>query len=431
MDLVMTSASMPFVAGPSYHYKNLGQHLFQASLNSTMDFFASQPETVTILKSQYENLLRAARQFENLRNSLLRGGVSSEDLDVLVNDAVAPLAVDEKPVQKSYGQNHHSTKGASLSTRRVSSGAIPVSIRPNHKPSHKTHKHDIFPYEDRFEDDVNDEQVEIDEAEDQYPQANDEQQSPGADEFDDNDKQSTIEMRNLPERCTHLDITKSVRGGALVQIFMRFTERAARITFVDAAAACEFLARGKRVGFSIHNKKVDLSWSGHQFTVRPYIKQSITLNGATRNLIIKNTNSNITPALIREHLDHIHNLIVINIKVDHMNRSICICTNSVHNAMFARSCMRSRAVYKGMKIDFGADECAESWPSTPVPSSSLSATAPEYQASSTLPRVKGRMQLQQRQSSAGCSISNRFDLLSLDSGGTDSELGEESDDEDC
>lgn len=173
-----------------------------------------------------------------------------------MNDAVAPLTVDEKPVQKSYGQNHHSTNGASLSTRRVSSGATPVSIRPNNKPSHKTHKHDIFPYEDRFEDDVNDEQVEIDEAEDQYPQANDEQQSPGADEFDDDDKQSTIEMRNLPERCTHLDITKSIRGGTLVQIFMRFTERVARVTFVDAAAACEFLARGKRVGFSIHNKKV-------------------------------------------------------------------------------------------------------------------------------------------------------------------------------
>lgn len=30
---------------------------WQASLNSTMDFFASQPETVTILKSQYEDLV--------------------------------------------------------------------------------------------------------------------------------------------------------------------------------------------------------------------------------------------------------------------------------------------------------------------------------------------------------------------------------------
>jgi hypothetical protein len=63
-------------------------------------------------------------------------------------------------------------------------------------------------------------------------------------------------MRNLPVRCTHLDITRSIRGGALVQIYMRFTERMARVTFVDAAAAREFLAREKRIGFYIHNKKV-------------------------------------------------------------------------------------------------------------------------------------------------------------------------------
>jgi hypothetical protein len=37
---------------------------------------------------------------------------------------------------------------------------------------------------------------------------------------------------------------------------MRFAERAARVTFVDAAAAREFLARGKRIGFSIRDKKV-------------------------------------------------------------------------------------------------------------------------------------------------------------------------------
>lgn len=65
-------------------------------------------------------------------------------------------------------------------------------------------------------------------------------------------------MRNLPERCTHLDITRSIRGGALVQIYMRFSERMARVTFVDAAAARELLARGTGIGFYIRNKKVTL-----------------------------------------------------------------------------------------------------------------------------------------------------------------------------
>ena len=87
-----------------------------------------------------------------------------------------------------------------------------------------------------------------------------------------------------------------------------------------------------------------------------------------------------------------------------------------------------------MNIDFGVDECAAPWSSSLPPSgSSSSTTAPEYQASSStsLPRVKGRreMQQQQRQGSAGRSLSNRFDLLSLDSG-TDSDEGQESDDPD-
>ncbi|KAF3396779.1 hypothetical protein DPV78_007553 [Talaromyces pinophilus] len=399
-----------------------------------MDYFASQSETVTILKSQYEDLLRVARQFENLRESLLRGGVSQEDLDVLVNDAVAPLPVEEKSVQKPYHQNQQSSNGTSLSTRKPPTEPASTNFRPNYKSTPpKTHKHDPYPSGDSIEEEEDDEQ-ELEELEDPDAQTDEQQeQSPAADGLDDDDEQHTIEMRNLPVRCTHLDITRSIRGGALVQIYMRFTERMARVTFVDAAAAREFLAREKRIGFYIHNKKVDLSWSDREFSLRPYIKQSIVHNGATRNLIIRNTNANITPALIREHLDHIHNLIVINIKIDHTNRSICICTNSVHNAMFARSCMRSRATYKGMKIDFGVDECAAPWSSSLPPSgSSLSATAPEYQASPTsLPRIKGRreMQQQQRQGSAGRSLSNRFDLLSLDSG-TDSDEGEESGDPD-
>ncbi|KUL84039.1 hypothetical protein ZTR_07152 [Talaromyces verruculosus] len=401
-----------------------------------MDYLASQSETVTILKSQYEDLLRVARQFENLRESLLRGGVSQEDLDVLVNDAVAPLPVVEESVQKSYHQNQQSSNGTSPAARKPPTGPASTNFRPNYKliPP-KTHKHDPYPTGDSIEEEDDDEQ-ELEELEDRDPQTDEQQeQSPAADGPDDDDEQHTIEMRNLPDRCTHFDITRSICGGALVQIYVRFIERMARVTFVDAAAAREFLARGKRIGFYIHNQKVDLSWSDREFSLRPYIKQSITHNGATRNLIIRNTNANITPALIREHLDHIHNLIVINIKIDHTNRSICICTNSVHNAMFARSCMRSRATYKGMKIDFGVDECAAPWSSSLPPSgSSLSATAPEYHASSStsLPRVKGRREMQQqqqRQGSAGRSLSNRFDLLSLDSG-TDSDEGQESDDPD-
>lgn len=44
---------------------------------------------------------------------------------------------------------------------------------------------------------------------------------------------------------------------------------------------------------------------------------------------------------IKDDLEHIHNLVVI--KVEFVGGSCYIKTNSVHNAMFARSCMMSRA----------------------------------------------------------------------------------------
>ena len=84
--------------------------------------------------------------------------------------------------------------------------------------------------------------------------------------------------------------------------------------------------------------------------------------GATRNLVIQgiNSNSTITEERIRQELDHIHNLVVVEIAL--VNDSARISLNSVHNALFARTCMMSRAKYKGMRIEFYPDECAQPLP---------------------------------------------------------------------
>ena len=59
---------------------------------------------------------------------------------------------------------------------------------------------------------------------------------------------------------------------------------------------------------------------------------------------------------IRDHLDHIHNLVVVDITFK--NGDAHISTNSIHNALFARTCMMSRSTYKGTRIDWASDECA-------------------------------------------------------------------------
>ena len=85
--------------------------------------------------------------------------------------------------------------------------------------------------------------------------------------------------------------------------------------------------------------------------------------GATRNLVVRGINPNITADRIREDLDHILNLVVIEVNFDRGDAFISL--NSVHNALYARTCMMSRAAYKGMRIEWYPDECALPLPKTP------------------------------------------------------------------
>jgi len=77
-------------------------------------------------------------------------------------------------------------------------------------------------------------------------------------------------------------------------------------------------------------------------------------------LVIRGVHPNITEERIREDLDHIHNLVIIG--VAYQNGDAHIELNSIHNSLFARTCMMSRAVYKGTRIEWYPDECAQPLP---------------------------------------------------------------------
>jgi hypothetical protein len=130
--------------------------------------------------------------------------------------------------------------------------------------------------------------------------------------------------------------------------------------------------------------------------------------GATRNIVIRNgATKNMTEHGIREDLEHIHNLVVIFVKID--RGDIFISTNSVHNALFARTCMMSRSLYKGLKIEWYPDECA-----VPLPRLSEKLNIPQPQ------------QKTKEKSNRQVSTSNLFSLLDLD----ETEQSDESDDGD-
>jgi len=65
--------------------------------------------------------------------------------------------------------------------------------------------------------------------------------------------QRTVLVTNLSERTTHKDLASIIRGGRLLDVFLR-NDRTATISFVEGAA--DFLAYAKRKDIYLHTKRV-------------------------------------------------------------------------------------------------------------------------------------------------------------------------------
>ena len=87
----------------------------------------------------------------------------------------------------------------------------------------------------------------------------------------------------------------------------------------------------------------------------------------------------VTEEQIRDHLDHIHNLVVVDVYF--RGRDVHISINSIHNALFARTCMMSRTAYKGTRFDWAPDECAAPLPPPAMKARPLDMPPPPSQLS--------------------------------------------------
>jgi len=86
---------------------------------------------------------------------------------------------------------------------------------------------------------------------------------------------------------------------------------------------------------------VNVRWADRQFILPGHVSHKIANNGASRNLVVVNRTARHTAESIREDLDHVHNLVVVSITFE--GNDAYISTTSVHNAMYARTCMMSRS----------------------------------------------------------------------------------------
>ena len=120
-------------------------------------------------------------------------------------------------------------------------------------------------------------------------------------------------------------------------------------------------------------------------------------------MIVRGIHPTITEERIRDHLDHIHNLVVISISFEDGDAYISL--NSINNSLFARTCMMSRATYKGMKIEWYPDECSQ-----PLPRAQYA------------PKKRNVPALQPRKFT---SAMNRFQMLNMDGAEDDTAQSDE------
>ena len=86
----------------------------------------------------------------------------------------------------------------------------------------------------------------------------------------------------------------------------------------------------------------------------------ITCSGLTRNLVIRSAREEWSAKDIRDDLDHIHQLQIVDLFF--RNGNVYISLNSIQHALTAKSCMNSRLKYRKTKIACWPDDCAQPLP---------------------------------------------------------------------
>lgn len=84
---------------------------------------------------------------------------------------------------------------------------------------------------------------------------NDSQAKPHRPQYDKFCKR-TVLIANLPEGTTHAEIVEIVKGGMLLDIYLRTHDRAASVSFLHESAAQEFFRHVKRHDLYIKGKRV-------------------------------------------------------------------------------------------------------------------------------------------------------------------------------
>ncbi|KAJ9131144.1 Negative regulator of differentiation 1 [Coniochaeta hoffmannii] len=386
----------------------IDRHYFETLLRRASHTGAeTAPSDRQLSPSEILVLQRTARKYENLRRNLIRGGVEDGTIDLLSRDDSDIQQGNQAPTDDASRVTPTTYQTPSVTQARLK--ARPGISDTNGAPYNG--RGDSYNYGDGYHN-HGDQTAWADEEPDEgldYDEETTVDGPIGANYVTSQKSRNgqydikctrTVLLSNLAEGTTHADVTDAVRGGLLLDVFLRPHDRCVALSFLHAADARAFFDHVRKNDLYIKNKRVIAKWNERQFTLAGHAIGKIS-GGATRNLVLRNINrSRHTEESIRDDLDHIFNLVVI--KVEFIGYDCHIKTNSINYALFARTCMMSRGKYRGTKIEYGPDECAQPYDiDRPTKLQAPRREAPPLRK--------------------GSNMSNRFQLLNID--------GEDSDEE--
>lgn len=170
----------------------------------------------------------------------------------------------------------------------------------------------------------------------------------------------TLMIRGLSPFTTLADLAQNILGGIILNMYIRARDRTAFVSFVEPLAAEKFIMHTHRNDIYLKGKRLEVTWAEKQHHLPGYIQRQVYHNGATRNIVIRFAKQDMTEDTIRDDLEHIYRLEVVDIVK--ANNHYFISTNGIQWAITARHCMQSRLKYKDTRIEFFEDECDQILP---------------------------------------------------------------------
>lgn len=168
-----------------------------------------------------------------------------------------------------------------------------------------------------------------------------------------------VTLKGISERTTLHDVAGVIRGGPILNMYLRPGNRSAHIIFVDPQDAQKFYKHFRKHDIYILGKRIEISMEPNPYYITNHVAHKVA-QGATRNICIVSAKSDVTETAVRQDLEHIYRLEIVDV-VSHSG-DVYVSLNAVHHALTAKNCLSSRLRYKGTKIEFYDDECAQDLP---------------------------------------------------------------------